>query len=130
MIVALLTPEPTLGRIGDARLSSHLTGSLGAGALARVAERFGFHVVARDTAAVPDSTTPPGHTIHAVLAPPLEVMPWEAQQYLERVREGDALLLVLGGRSALADSLGVTTTSGGGLLETAPSDTSACKPSR
>ena len=129
VIVALLTPEPTLGRIGDARLSSHLTGSLGAGALARVAERFGFQVVARDTAAVPDSTTPAGRTIHAVLAPPLEVMPWEAHQYLERVRAGDALLLVLGGRSALADSLHVTTTSGGGLLETAPSDTSACKPS-
>jgi hypothetical protein len=26
VIVALLTPEPTIGRIGDSRLSSHLTG--------------------------------------------------------------------------------------------------------
>jgi hypothetical protein len=130
VIVALLTPEPTIGRIGDARLSSHLTGSLGAGALARVAERFGFRVTARDTAAVPDSTAAAGHTIHAVLAPPLEMLPWEAHQYMERVREGDALLFVLGGRSALADSLHVTTTSGGGLLETAPADTVGCKPSR
>jgi hypothetical protein len=130
VIVALVTPEPTIGRIGDSRLSSHLTGSLGAGALARVAERFGFRVTARDTAAVPDSTSAAGHTIHAVLAPPLEILPWEAHQYLERVRAGDALLFVLGGRSALADSLHVTTTSGGGLLEVAPADTAGCTASR
>lgn len=130
VIVALLTPEPTIGRIGDARLSSHLTGSLGAGALARVAERFGFTVIARDTAAVPDSTTKPGRTIHAVLAPPLEMLPWEAHQYMERVRAGDALLFVLDGRSPLADSLHVKTTRGGGLLEASPADTAGCRPSR
>ena len=129
VIVALLTPEPTIGRIGDSRLSSHLTGSLGAGALARVAERFGFTVIARDTAAVPDSTTTPGRTIHAVLAPPLEMLPWEAHQYMQRVRAGDALLFVLDGRSPLADSLHVRTTSGGGLLEASPADTAGCRPS-
>ena len=130
VVVALLTPQPTIGRIGDSRLSSHLTGSLGAGALARVAERFGFAVTARDTAAVPDSSIRPGRTIHAVLAPPVEMLPWEAHQYMERVRAGDALLFVLGGRSPLADSLHVTTTSGGGLLETSPADTAGCRPSR
>lgn len=127
VIVALLTPEPTIGRIGDSRLSSHLTGSLGAGALARVAERFGFAVVARDSSAVPDTTMPPGHTIHAVLAPPLEIMPWEAHAYMERVRAGDALLFVLGGKSPLADSLHVTTTSGGGVLAVPPADTAGCR---
>ena len=130
VIVALLTPEPTFGRIGDARLSSHLTGSLGAGALARVAERFGFTVAARDSSAVPDSTKPAGATIHAVLAPPLEVTPWEAGRYMERVRAGDALLFVLGGRSALADSLHVTTTSAGGQLVVPAADTAGCKPAR
>lgn len=130
VVVALLTPEPTIGRIGDARLSSHLTGSLGAGALARTAQRFGFVVSARDSTAVPDSAKPAGSTIHAVLAPPLDVTPWEAHQYMERVRAGDALLFVLGGRSALADSLHVTTTSGGGLLEVPASDTEGCQPAR
>jgi hypothetical protein len=79
---------------------------------------------------VPDSTIAAGRTIHAVLAPPLEMLPWEAHQYMERVRGGDALLFVLGGRSALADSLHVTTTSGGGLLETSAADTEECTPSR
>jgi len=130
LLVALLTPEPSIGRIGDARLSSHLTGSLGAGALAQVAARFGFRVVANDSAAVPDSTTTPGHTIHAVLAPPLEVTGLEAHRYLERVRNGDALLLVLGARNALADSLGVTPTSGGGELQVPIADTSGCRPFR
>lgn len=130
LIVALLTPEPTLGRVGDARLSSHLTGSLGAAALARTAERFGFKVIARDTSPVPDSTTAAGHTIHAVLAPPLTITDWEAHQYMRRVRDGDALLFVLNGASALADSLHVTTTSGGGLLRVAPADTAGCRSSR
>jgi hypothetical protein len=130
LLVALLTPEPSLGRVGDARLSSHLTGSLGAGALARTAERFGYTVSVRDSSPVPDSVVAPGHTIHAVLAPPLEITPWEAHRYMERVRGGDALLFVLGERNALADSLHVTTTSGGGLLRVAPSDTAGCKPLR
>ena len=130
LLVALLTPEPSIGRIGDSRLSSHLTGSLGAGALAQTAERFGYHVTRRDSSPVPDSATAPGHTIHAVLAPPLDITPWEAHQYLSRVREGDALLFVLGRPNALADSLHVTTTSGGGLLQTAVADTAGCKPWR
>ena len=130
LLVALLTPEPTVGRIGDSRLSSHLTGSLGAGALARMATRFGFEVVSRDSTAVPDSSTAPGHTIHAVLAPPIGVTPREAHEYLERVRRGDALLFVLGERDALADSLHVMPTSGGGVLRVPPADTAGCRPSR
>ena len=130
LLVALLTPEPSIGRIGDSRLSSHLTGSLGAGALAQTAERFGYQVARRDGSPVPDSATAAGHTIHAVLAPPLDVTPWEAHQYLTRVRAGDALLFVLGRPNALADSLHVTTTSSGGLLQPAADDIAGCKPSR
>lgn len=130
LIVALLTPQPTTGRVGDSRLSSHLTGSLGAAALAQTAQRFGFHVVARDSSPVPDSATTPGGTIHAVLAPPMDVNGWEAHHYLERVRKGDALLFVLGERNALADSLHVRTTSGGGVLRVPPEDTAGCRAAR
>ena len=130
LIVALLTPEPTTGRIGDSRLSSHLTGSLGAAALAQTAQRFGFHVIARDSSPVPDSATAAGTTIHAVLAPPMDINSWEAHHYMERVRRGDALLLVLGARNALADSLHVTTTSGGGVLQVPPDDTAGCRATR
>ena len=112
LLVALLTPEPTVGRIGDSRLSSHLTGSLGAAALAQTAQRFGFHVVQRDSSPVPDSTATPGGAIHAVLAPPTDIDAWEAHQYLERVRGGDAMLFVIGERNALSDSLHVRVTSG------------------
>ena len=34
VLLALLTPQPSLGRIGDPRLSTHLAGSLGARAFA------------------------------------------------------------------------------------------------
>lgn len=126
LLVALLTPEPSLGRIGDARLSSHLTGSLGAAALAQTATRFGFRVVSRDTSAVPDSTVPAGGTIHAVLAPGLALTAVETHRYLERVRQGDALLFVLGGPSDMDDSLGVTTTRGGAVLYVPPVDSASC----
>ncbi len=130
LIVALLTPEPTLGRVGDARLSSHLTGSLGAAALAQTATRFGFRVDAQDSSPVPDSTRMAGHTIYAVLAPPLTISDREAHQFLQRVRAGDALLFVLSEQSALADSLHVTATSGGGLLQAPRSSTEDCAPQR
>ena len=126
LLVALLTPEPSLGRFGDGRLSSHLTGSLGAAALARTAGRFGFQVVARDTSPGPDTTEAPGTTIHAVLAPPIPLTPLEAHEYLERVRAGDGLLFVHAPRNALSDSLGVAATSGGATLYVAPADSAAC----
>lgn len=126
LVVALLTPESTVGRIGDARLSSRLTGSLGAAALAQTAARFGFVVRQRDSLPAPDTTDAPGHTIHAVLAPPLDVTSWDAHRYLQRVRGGDALLLVLGERNALTDSLHVMATSGGGVLRVGPADTAGC----
>lgn len=125
LLVALLTPEPSLGRIGDARLSSHLSGSLGAAALAQTAARFGFRVVARDTSPVPDAGVA-GRTIHAVLAPPVPVTASEAHQYLERVRGGDGLLFVYGSRDALSDSLGVTATRGGAILHVAAADSAGC----
>jgi hypothetical protein len=115
VLLALLTPQPSLGRLGDARLSSRLSGSLGARALAETAERFGFRVERRDSVGAPTPTAARGHTIHAVLAPPMALTAAEAHAYLDAVRGGDALLLVFDGRNALSDSLGLWRTESGTL---------------
>jgi hypothetical protein len=127
-IVALLTPEQSVGRSGDARLSSHLAGPMGARALYETARRFGFTVSQRDLAPGPGPVTREGGgtTIHAVLAPRLELTEGETHAYLEAVRAGDALLYVSERRSALADSLGVSSTSSGGVLAVAHADTAGC----
>jgi hypothetical protein len=124
VLVALLTPQSNAGRTGDARLSSHLTGALGARLLYETADRLGWRVSQRD-----DETAPArgdGRTIHAVLAPPLPVTPEEAHAYLEAVRAGDGLLLALDDRNALADSLGVSHSAGGGTLDAIAQDAASC----
>jgi hypothetical protein len=136
VLVALLTPQATGGRTGDDRLSSHLAGAQGAKLLYASAARLGWRVSRREARPMPAAAT--GTTIHAVLAPPLDVTPEEAHAYLEAVRGGDALLLVLKQRpligrrdpDALADSLGVShaapTTAG--RLAIAATDTAGCPP--
>ena len=126
VLLALLTPQPSLGRMGDPRLSSHLAGSLGARALAETAERFGFRVTRRDSVSAPSPLAPRGQTIHAVLAPPLAITGPEAHAYLNAVRGGDALLLVFDQRNALSDSLGLWRTAGGTLYRAAD-DSSECR---
>ncbi|HKP15324.1 MAG TPA: DUF4350 domain-containing protein, partial [Gemmatimonadaceae bacterium] len=138
VLVAVLTPQTTGGRTGDARLSSHLTGAQGARLFYATAERLGWRVTQRDDRPIP-AVADRGTTIHAVLAPPIDVTPAEAHAYLEAVRGGDALLLVLKQRSAigrrdpdvLADSLGVShaapTTVG--ELRIPVADTAGCPPS-
>lgn len=125
VLVALLTPQPELGRMGDPRLSSHLAGGLGARALAETAERFGFHVARRDSIGAPAPTAARGGVIHAVLAPVLPVTGEEAHRYLDAVRAGDGLLLVFDGRNALSDSLGLWRTRGG-VLYRMPDDSTDC----
>jgi hypothetical protein len=123
VLVSLLTPQVNGGRTGDQRLSTHLSGALGAKLLYQAAGRLGWRVAQRETEAMPARAT--GTTIHAVLAPPLEITPAEAHGYLEAVRGGDALLLVLDERNALTDSLGVRH-AGGGHLEPEGADTAGC----
>jgi hypothetical protein len=122
VFVAIRTPEPQSGRLGDARLSTHLAGSLGARLLHDMAGRLGWRVVARDSSPVP--TRAPGETIHAVLAPPLRPTAAQAHRYMDAVRNGDALLLALDGRNPLSDSLGVRHTPTGGVLDTPTEDKS------
>ena len=105
LIVALFTPQAASGRFGDPRLSSHLANALGARVLHDMATRLGWRTLRSDSVAAPTSFD--GHTIHAVLAPVTPVLPAEAHAYLQAVRGGDALLLVLQGRTPLSDSLGV-----------------------
>ena len=126
LLLALLTPQPQLGRMGDDRLSSHLAGSLGARALAETAERLGFTMSRRDSVGAPTMDGTRGRTIHAVLAPPLAISGAEAHAYLEAVRGGDAMLLVFGDRNALSDSLGLWRTAGGTLYRH-PSDAGDCR---
>ncbi|NUP72283.1 MAG: hypothetical protein HOQ16_13785 [Gemmatimonadaceae bacterium] len=125
VLVALLTPQPELGRMGDPRLSSHLAGGLGARALAETAERFGFDVVRRDSVGAPSPSDARGTAIHAVLAPVLPMTGEEAHRYLDAVRAGDGLLLVFDGRNALSDSLGLWRTRGG-ILYRMPDDSTDC----
>ncbi len=113
-IVALLSPQASSGRFGDARLSSHSSGSLGARVLHDLALRLGWKVIRQDAVTAPREAD--GVTIHALLAPVVPVTPDEAHRYLEAVRAGDGLLFVLAGRTPLADSLGVRVFPRGGLL--------------
>ena len=114
LLVALLTPQVAQGRFGDARLSSHLAGSMGARVLFDMAHKLGWRVVQRDSQ--PEPLASSGRTIHALLAPVTPVTPEEAHRYLDAVRGGDGLLLVLAERSPLSDSLGVTHFARGGVL--------------
>ncbi len=128
LCVALLAPQQSVGRFGDARLSAHLSGGLGARALLETAQRFGFTTRLRDGPLV--TLLASGTTIHAVLAPPMPISPEEAHVLLQAVRGGDALLLALDDRNALADSLGVRHTGAGGILRTEQADSAGCRRQR
>jgi len=124
LIVALITPQAASGRFGDPRLSSHLASSLGARVLHDMSARLGWRTIQQDS--LPAPLAADGRTIHAVLAPVTPVTPTEAHRYLEAVRGGDALLLVLQGRTPLSDSLGVTHFPRGGILPLPDAASSQC----
>jgi hypothetical protein len=56
----------------------------------------------------------------------MAISPQEAHRYLDAVRGGDALLLVLDRRNALADSLGVRHSPVGNVMRPEPRDTAGC----
>ncbi|MEP7001341.1 MAG: DUF4350 domain-containing protein [bacterium] len=114
VMVALITPQATSGRFGDARLSSHLAGSLGARVLHDMSVRLGWRAIRNDS--LPAPVAPDGRTIHAVLAPTTPITTSEAHRYLDAVRGGDALLVVADQRNPLTDSLGVTHRKVGGIV--------------
>jgi hypothetical protein len=125
LIVALLSPQDAAGRAGDPRLTTHFAGPLNARLLYETASRLGWHVRRRDSLPTPERG-PRGETIHAILDPALRVAPREAHAYLEAVRAGDGLLLVIDqGRTPLADSLGLRIATGD-RVATIASDTLGC----
>ncbi|MEO6528773.1 MAG: DUF4350 domain-containing protein [Gemmatimonadaceae bacterium] len=125
VLVALLTPQASTDRSGDDRLSTHLTGALGARLIHDAAGRLGWRVTQRDSVGAPSATG--GATVHAVLAPSRPIKPEEAHAYMDAVRGGDGLLLVLDERDALSDSLGVRHSVAGGELSLIAADTAGCR---
>jgi len=106
VLVALLTPEDTGGRTGDARLTSRSTGPQGAAALFELAGRLGWQPRQRLTNSIPLGDTT---SVHLVLDPPIAPSAIETHEILDRVRRGAGLVFVLGG-GPLADSLGLGST--------------------
>jgi len=106
VLVALLTPEDTGGRTGDARLTSRSTEPQGAAALFALAGRLGWQPIQRLADSIPLGDTT---SIHLVLDPPIAPSAMETHEMLDRVRRGAGLVFVLGG-GPLADSLGLGST--------------------
>ena len=106
VVVALLTPEDTGGRTGDARLTSRSTAPQGAAALYALAGRLGWQPTQRLTDSIPLGDTT---SVHLVLDPPITPSATETHEILDRVRRGAGLVFVLGG-GPLADSLGLGST--------------------
>lgn len=108
IIVALITPEQSSGRSGDARLSSRSTGPQGAAALYELAGRLGWQTTQRLSDSVP-----PGDTtaVHVVLDPPIPLSAIQTRRVLDQVRRGAGLVYVVGG-GPMADSLRLRRTPG------------------
>ena len=104
VVVALLTPEETGGRTGDARLTSRSAGSQGASVLYALAGKLGWRTTQRLVDSIPAGDTT---SVHLVLDPPVPLTAMETHELLDRVRRGAALYYVLGGGGAMADSLGL-----------------------
>ena len=103
IVVALLTPEDTGGRTGDARLSSKSTQAQGAAVLYELAGRLGWRTSQRLTDSIPSGDTT---SVHVILDPPIALTSPQTGQLLDRVRRGAGLVYVLGGDGPIADSLG------------------------
>ena len=103
ILVALLTPEDTGGRTGDARLTSRSTEPQGAAALYELAGRLGWRPTRRIVDSIPLGDTT---AVHLILDPPLAPSATETHEVLDRVRRGAGLVFVLGA-GPLADSLGL-----------------------
>ncbi len=102
--VALVTPQATTGRAGDARLTTYSTAPMGARMFWELAQRLGWRAE-EDRAVdwVADTSA-----IVAELDPVVPLRSAEVHALLERVRHGGALLAMLGpGSRLLADSLHV-----------------------
>jgi hypothetical protein len=122
ILVALLAPDQIAGRTGNSRLSTISTEPQGAKLFYELSQRLGWQVEQRRT---PD-VTPSASVIHAVLDPAAPLRMSEAHALLEHVRQGGALLLVLGGGDPIADSLHVATGPSGHPVGANDADSASC----
>jgi hypothetical protein len=104
ILVALLTPESSGGRSGDAALSSYSTTSQGVSVLYELAGKLGWKTTRREVDSIPLGDTA---SIHLILDPQLSLSMAETRAVLDRVRRGAALYYVLGANGPIADSLGL-----------------------
>lgn len=113
-VVALLTPEATGPRNGDARLSTLNNAPMGARLLWDLSQRTGWVTDRRLTPAM--ETSP--EIVYAVLSPAIDLRATEAHEFLEHVRRGGALLISAGsGAGALTDSLHLEPSKSGPIIE-------------
>ena len=125
VISALVTPQPTVGRGGDSRLSTYSTAPMGAKLFYEMAQRLGWSVEQHRTADWPADTD----AIIAELDPVVPLRVTDVHALLERVRHGGALLVMLGrGSSLIADSLHLTTGADRTRTRHPGSDVAGCAP--
>lgn len=124
IVVAVITPEATQGRSGDARLSTYSSSSLGARGLSELADRLGWSTRA---STAPDPAPPDTGAILAILDPPQPLTATETHGVLEYVRAGGALLYVLGG-GAMSDSLHLRPGAAGILTASDDTGSRTCPP--
>jgi uncharacterized protein DUF4350 len=122
ILVALLAPDQIAGRTGNSRLSTNSSEPQGAKLFYELSQRLGWQVEQRRT---PD-VTPSPPVIHAVLDPASPLRMSEAHALLEHVRQGGALLLVLGGGDPIAESLHVATGPSGHPVGAIDADSASC----
>ena len=130
LALALLSPEPSSGRRGDARLSSYNAGSLGARIAWQLAQRLGWRVSRQESPGLPRDA----RAVVALLGPAVPPRTAELHALLQHVRGGGGLFAVLReGGDPLGDSLGIAIGQGGlyvpnedeNMLVACPPDTSA-----
>ena len=78
--MAVNVTERTIGRTGDARLSTYSTAPMGARMFYEMARRFGWQVEQRKTPDFPGETA----TITAELDPPIPLRPGDVHAIVER----------------------------------------------
>ncbi len=123
LVVALLSPVSADGRYGDPRLSTNVTGPLGARGLFETVVRLGWHAERQIT---PGFTALDSTAILAVLSPPVPLSEAETGLLLRRVRDGGALLVVIEDGTPLADSLRLATAGSMTVAPVADTTTASC----
>lgn len=99
---ALVTPQPDAGRSGDSRLTTYSTAPMGARLFRDLVQRLGWTVEQRQARGWPADSD----AIIAELDPVVPLRTTDVHELLQRVRNGGALLVMLGqGSQLIADSL-------------------------